>query len=213
MIEAVRELPNVGSLHLDFYDRNRVATWIREHVGLCFWLREKIGKSITGWKPYGPWATTGEGKNAEYLLDEGVRVCSRELLGRTLSALEGIEHIRKQLSQEQSVVRLIGLSGVGKTRLAQALFDERLGEGALDPSFAAYTNLSDGPDPQPVSMASDLAAQQSRAILIVDNCGQELHRQLSEVCRALGSRLSLLTVEFDIQDDLPEGTEVFDLQP
>jgi hypothetical protein len=62
-------------------------------------------------------------------------------------------------------------------------------------------------------MASDLLAQGKRAILIVDNCGQELHRQLSEVCKASGSRLSLLTIEFDIQDDLPEGTDVFELQP
>lgn len=213
MTEAVHELPNVDSLHLDFYDRNRVATWVREHVGLCLWLREKIGRSISGWKTYGPWATTSEGQNPEYLLDEAVRVRSRDQLGRSLSALEGIQRIRADLSREQSIVRLIGLSGVGKTRLAQALFDERRGESALDRSLAAYTNLSDGPNPQPVAMASDLVAQGRRAILIVDNCGQELHGQLSEVCRELGSRLSLLTIEFDIQDDLPEGTDVFDLQP
>ena len=213
MAEAVRELPDIGSLHLDFYDRNRVATWVREHVGLCFWLREKIGRAVPGWRPYGSWATTSETLNAEYLLDEALRVCGRDEQGKSLSALAGIQHIRVRLSREQGVVRLIGLSGVGKTRLAQALFDERLGEGALDPSFAAYTNLSDGPIPQPVAMASDLVAQGIRAILIVDNCGQELHRQLSEVCKASGSHLSLLTIEFDIQDDLPEGTDVFDLQP
>jgi hypothetical protein len=59
-------------------------------------------------------------------------------------------------------------------------------------------------------MASDLLAQGIRAILIVDNCGQELHRQLSEVCKASESHLSLLTIEFYIQDDLPEKTDVFD---
>jgi hypothetical protein len=213
MAEAVRGLPIVSSLYLDFYDRNRVATWVREHVGLCFWLREKIGRAVPGWRPYGPWATTSESQNAEYLLDEALRVCGRDEQGKSLSAIAGIDHIRIHLSREQDVVRLIGLSGVGKTRLAQALFDERLGEGALDSSLAAYTNLSDGPNPQPVAMASDLLAQGKRAILIVDNCGQELHRQLSEVCKASGSRLSLLTIEFDIQDDLPEGTDVFDLQP
>jgi hypothetical protein len=213
MAEAVRELPIVSSLYLDFYDRNRVATWVREHVGLCFWLREKIGRAVPGWRPYGPWATTSESQNAEYLLDEALRVSGRDEQGKSFSALEGIQHIRVSLTREQEVVRLIGLSGVGKTRLAQALFDERLGQGALDPSFAAYTNLSDGPNPQPVAMASDLLAQGMRAILIVDNCGQELHRQLSEVCKASESHLSLLTIEFDIQDDLPEGTDVFDLQP
>lgn len=213
MAEAVRGLPNVSSLYLDFYDRNRVATWVREHVGLCIWMREKIGRAVPGWRPYGSWATTSESPNAEYLLDEELRICGRDEQGKSFSALEGIQHIRVDLSREQGVVRLIGLSGVGKTRLAQALFDERLGECALDPSLAAYTNLSDGPNPQPVAMASDLLAQGKRAILIVDNCGQELHRQLSEVCKASGSHLSLLTIEFDIQDDLPEGTDVFDLQP
>src|SRR5579872_6926508 len=29
---------------LDFYDRNRLATWVREHHGLILWVREKIGK-------------------------------------------------------------------------------------------------------------------------------------------------------------------------
>jgi hypothetical protein len=66
------------------------------------------------------------------------------------------------------------------------------------------------PTPKPVAMASDLLAQGIRAILIVDNCGQELHRQLSEVCKASESHLSLLTIEFYIQDDLPEKTDVFD---
>src|ERR1035437_8600066 len=70
MTEAVRELPDVSSLHLDFYDRNRVASWVREHLGLAFWLREKIGQAIPGWRPYGPWAATSESTNAEYLLDE-----------------------------------------------------------------------------------------------------------------------------------------------
>jgi hypothetical protein len=213
MVEAVRDLPNVSSLYLDFYDRNRVATWVREHLGVGIWLRAKVGRAVPGWRPYGPWAATSESPNAEYLLDEALRICNRDERGTSLSALDGIQNIRCHLSRAQGVVRLIGLSGVGKTRLAQALFDQRLGVGVLDQSLAMYTNLSDGPSPQPVAMASDLAAQQARAILIVDNCGQELHRQLSEVCKASGSQLSLLTIEFDIQDDLPEGTDVIDLRP
>jgi hypothetical protein len=213
MAAAVHAMPNIGTLHLDFYDRNRVATWVREHLGVGIWLRAKIGRAIPGWRPYGPWAAMSESTNAGYLLDEALRICSRSEQGKSLPALEGIQRVRTHLSAEQGVVRLIGLSGVGKTRLAQALFDGRIGEGALDPFLAVYTNLSDEPNPQPVAMASDLAARKDRAILIVDNCGQELHRRLSEVCRASGCRLSLLTIVYDIQDDLPEGTDVFDLQP
>ena len=50
-------------------------------------------------------------------------------------------------------------------------------------------------------------------MVVVDNCGSELHRRLSEVCRVQGSTLSVITVEYDIQDDQPEGTEVFELLP
>ena len=110
------------------------------------------------------------------------------------------------------MVRLVGLSGVGKTRFAQALFDDRIGSAALNPSLAIYTNMNDGPDPQPVSLASDLIAGGGRAILIVDNCASELHARLNSIVKKPSSDLSVLTVEYDIREDQPEGTEVFEVQ-
>src|SRR5262249_27081253 len=53
----------------------------------------------------------------------------------------------------------------------------------------------------------------ARAILIIDNCPQDLHRRLAELCRTSESRLSIVTVEYDIREDQPEGTEVFRLEP
>jgi hypothetical protein len=117
------------------------------------------------------------------------------------------------LREPGTVVRLIGLSGVGKTRLVQALFDARVGARALDQTLALYTNMSDDPDPQPIGMVSDLLAGATRAIVVVDNCAPELHRRLSEVCRRQGSTVSVLTIEYDIREDEPEGTEVFELLP
>jgi Zn-finger nucleic acid-binding protein len=108
-------------------------------------------------------------------------------------------------------VRLVGLSGVGKTRFVQALFDSRIGEGALDPSLAIYTNMNNGPDPQPVSLASDLISNGARNVLVIDNCASELHGRLSEIIKKPPSALSVITVEYDIRDDQPEGTEVFEV--
>ena len=107
------------------------------------------------------------------------------------------------------VVRLVGLSGVGKTRLVQALFDSRVGEESLDPTLAIYTDMADEPDPQPTGMALDLIATRARAILVIDNCPPDLHQRLSERCRAPESTLSVITIEYDIQDDQAEGTDVF----
>jgi hypothetical protein len=79
--------------------------------------------------------------------------------------------------------------------------------------LAIYTNLSDDPSPQPIAVAPELVAQKRRQVLIVDNCPPDLHRRLSEICTRPDSTLSLLTVEYDVREDQPEGTDVFELQP
>ena len=101
---------------------------------------------------------------------------------------------------------------MGKTRFVEALFDPAIGDNGLDPSLAIYTNVAEGPDPQPAGLASDLIAAQTRAILVIDNCPPDSHRQLSDIVRSAGSTISVITVEYDIREDQPEGTEVFALE-
>ena len=212
MIDAVKGMKGATSLALDFYDRGRIATWLRDHPGLIPWVRQKIGKSIRGWRPYGAWANAAEDEEAPYLLDDKLRIhTGKKDNGAGLSSTNGLERIRDVLREPRKVVRIVGLSGVGKTRFVQALFDNRVGRGSLIPSLAIYTNMADDPDPQPIGLASGLIA--SRAILVIDNCPPDLHRRLSETCRASASLLSLVTVEYDIRDDDPEETDVFRLEP
>jgi hypothetical protein len=214
MADAIKGIKNAKAVLLDFYDRGRVATWLRDHPGLIPWVRQKTGRSLRGWRSYGAWANTSEDERAPYLLDDKLRVLTRKReSGGGVSSTEGLELIRAVLRDPRKVARIVGLSGVGKTRFVQALFDARVGERGLNPSLAIYTNMSDDPDPQPVGLASDLIASKSRAILIVDNCASDLHRRLSEACRAPGSLLSVVTVEYDIRDDDPEETDVFRLEP
>ena len=213
MKDAVQDVGNQDALVLDYYDRTRLASWVRSHPALVPWIREKIGKAIPGWRPYGAWAYLAEGVDAEYLVDNQLRVLTgNKEDGEGLGALDGIEHMRAVLNEPGKIVRLVGLSGVGKTRFVQALFDSRVGKHSLDPSLAIYTNISGEPDPQPRNLATDLVTAAGRAILVIDNCTGELHRSLSEVCRAAGSKLSLITLEHDVRDDVPEGTDVFTLE-
>ncbi|MBM3642445.1 MAG: hypothetical protein FJX15_14265, partial [Alphaproteobacteria bacterium] len=212
MAEALKGTPAETKLALDFYDRNRVATWVRDHAGLIPWVRARIGRAVPGWQSYGPWSLAPAGVDASYLTDEQARIrTGAEDEGEGVSAVEGINRIRKVLCSPGNVARLVGLSGVGKTRLAEALFDAAVGEGALDPSLAIYTNEADEPNPPPAGLASDLIANRTRAILVVDNCTPELHRRLSEVARAADSTISVITIEYDIREDQPEGTDVFAL--
>ena len=211
MANAAKEL--ASSMTLDFYDRTRLAAWVRCHPGLIAWVHRAIGRGIEGWEPFGAWACPAEGVDAEYLFDQGVRIRKRRGLSNDiLTAEDGLERIRKILGAPGGIVRVVGLSGVGKTRFVQALFDGRIGKDALDPTIAVYTNMNNDPDPQPVSLASDLASKSIRAIVIVDNCAAELHSRLSALGAIPASPLSILTVEYDIREDQPEGTEVFEIQ-
>lgn len=212
MAEAVEGMPCASQLGLDFYDRNRVATWVRDHAGLITWVRSKIGRTIQGWRAYGSWSYKPEGADSVFLVDDAVRVRTGDKdEGDGISATDGVNKLRNAVRSPGSVVRLVGLSGVGKTRLVEALFDAAAGANALDPALAVYTDISDNPDPQPTLLASDLIAAGSRAILVIDNCPPATHRQLAEIVRQAGTSISLITVEYDIREDQPEGTDVFEL--
>lgn len=214
MQEVINIFSNTSSIKVDFYDRERIAGWVRSFPALSIWVREKVGRSIQGWRTFGNWARSPGGLKEEYLLDEQIRLYSS---GNSnidgLSALEGLNKLRAILELPKSNIRLVGLSGVGKTRLVQALFDDRIGNSPLNPSNVFYTDISGGPNPDPCTLAERLVNQNSRATLIVDNCPPKLHNRLVAVGGKSNSLLSIITVEYDVREDQPEETEVFRLEP
>ncbi|MDP4025168.1 hypothetical protein Q8W71_21280 [Methylobacterium sp. NEAU 140] len=212
MSQAVNAAPFASGLGLDYYDGGRVATWVRDHPGLIPWVRARIGRSLRGWQSFGPWSRQLAGVEAGYLLDDAARIHTGSVgEGDGLTAADGIDRMRAALRRPGQAVRLVGLSGVGKTRLAEALFDPAVGRDGLDPSLAVYTDIADEPDPQPGGLTADLITGRTRAILIVDNCPPETHRRLADIVTAADSTVSLLTIEYDIQDGEPEDTAVFAL--
>ncbi|WP_413379094.1 hypothetical protein [Paenibacillus taichungensis] len=213
MLEAISDYSNASQLKVDFYDRERVASWVRSHPSIVLWVRDKIGHPIQGWQAFSNWANHSESTEEEYLLDGTSRLSnSASVSTESTDLLQGINELRTILGRPGSSVRLIGLSGVGKTRLVQALFDNRIGEEALNKSLAFYTDLGDAPIPDPRSFAARLKTLRKRGILIVDNCPPDLHNHLTKLY-ANDNYISLLTIEYDVRDDQPEQTAVFRLEP
>ncbi|MFJ2043983.1 hypothetical protein ACIOBL_10280 [Paenibacillus taichungensis] len=213
MREAIQGYPNASKLKIDFYDRGRVASWVRSHPSMVLWVREKIGCPLQGWQSFENWADSSEDKNSEYYIDGTSRLSDSSRTDTTvMDLLQGIQVMRAKLILPGSSVRLIGLSGVGKTRLIQALFDDRIGEGSLNKSLAFYTDMGNGPMPDPKSFLIRLKSIEKRGILIVDNCPPDLHSQLTKL-NTSKSLISLITVEYDVREDQPEQTSVFRLEP
>lgn len=210
MKKSIASVDGIKSPKIDFLDRGRLATWARQYPAIILWVHRALGKSLSGWKPHGNWANTSTGDADLYLMGKKVRL---SLNSEEFDMGAGIGRLRSLLNLPRSNVRLIGLSGVGKTRLVQALFDNRIGDESLNTDLAIYADIADSPNPDPKHLTEQLVAQGDRAILVVDNCSRELHRKLSEAVRRSSSRLSLLTVEYDVREDLPEETSVFRLEP
>lgn len=214
MSAAVSGVDGAENVHVDFYDRRRLATAVNQHPGLVPWVKSRSGKPLAGWQPFGDWSSSPGQLGDEYFLDASVRVVGMRLKDTNgLGATDGINRVRQILRQPKGVVRLVGLSGVGKTRFVQALFDERVGLDALSHGTVVYTDLADQPDPIPLELVARLQHLGQQCALIIDNCGVELHRKLSAKVRASKAPVSLISIEYDISDDEPEGTDVFKLEP
>ncbi|MEI8033776.1 MAG: hypothetical protein WCH05_10600 [Chlorobiaceae bacterium] len=210
---ALHDLPTASQLHTDFYDRDRLAIWINKYPGVSAWVRSHVGRPLSGWSSVTDWGITGEAVPKPYLFnDKACLVDERSRERKQLTILDGITHLRTALRIPRQCIRLVGLSGLGKTRLVQALFESGVGEDPLDPSLAIYTDYSEGTDPTAHDMARQLIERGQFAILIVDNCNPSTHTELARICSGSASSISLITVEYDVRDDEPERTEVFLLQ-
>lgn len=208
MRDAVKDDPNCSNIHLDFYDRSKLAQWLRQHPSVMLWAKAKLGQGYSGWQPYGAWSNPPHGVSDMLILAPGVTVTFPSGKGQKLNIEDAIEPMRDLIRSTSKAVRVTGLSGVGKTRIVQALFDETVGADALDRTVAVYVDTGAEPNPSAAAMLDRLIAESRRAVMIIDNCPSELHSALASKISAAGGAVSLITVEYDIKDDKPQTTEV-----
>lgn len=212
MRAAVANDPNNEDIHLDFFDRSKLVLWVRQHPSVLLWLKGKLGQGYSGWQPYGAWSNPPKGSPDTLISAPGVTVHLPTERGQELSIEDAIEPMRRLIRTSKKATRITGLSGVGKTRIAQALFDETVGNDPLDRTIAVYVDTGQDPDPSASAMLDRLIAEGRRAVMILDNCPSDLHSALAGKVSAASGEVSLITVEYDIRDDKPQTTEVIHIE-
>ncbi len=214
MEEALKAYGAGADLYLDFYGSDRLALWLKSHPGVALWAREKLGKPLAGWRPYGRWASTPKADKDEFLADAHPCVIDGSSSEKNLmTVMEGIELARARLRSGSRAVRITGLSGVGKTRFAQALFEENVGDDTLPATDVLYADLGEDLTPSASAVVTYLIANQLASYVVLDNCPPQTHRSLQRQLSASSSPLRLLTIEYDISDDRPEETDVIHIEP
>ena len=111
------------------------------------------------------------------------------------SRVRMIEQIRTFLSQDSGVIRIAGLSGLGKTRLVLNSIE------SIDESIQSTVLWIDasGDSYELVSEVNSWVSKEFTGCLVVDNCSPRLHDQLCRAVRRPESKLKLISIDTDIQ--------------
>ena len=207
MREQVSPVENNGNLHLAFYGCGKLSQWLRRHPGVQLWLHDRLGIPLRGWKSFGRWTYVPPDDDDRLISREGISIVLPERDAPKLEIDPGIDRIRDLVRTYGKPLRIVGLSGVGKTRIVQALFELDVGTDPLEHHLAVYADLGETPTPSPRDMCAWLHAQRHRAIMILDNCPRETHHNLAETV-AQTSGIDLISIDLDVRDDRPETSSV-----
>ena len=187
--DAIRKAGvSVHDSQIAFWDAGQIAAWANQHPAVAIWAKEQTQPGTIGpFRSWTHWAGHPDHDNSPWVEDE------------RLPPLR--DRLRMAAMKPQSVLRLVGLAGIGKSRLAL----EALGPLDDDPSLngmVLYVNESEADTNAILNVVQTLADNRSRAVVVVNRCSPQTHRSLVDRVSRRSSRLSLLTLD----DEIPTGT-------
>ena len=207
MQRQVEPTRSQGDLRTEFYGRGKLVQWLNQHPGVRLWVRDRLDLPLTGWRPLERWTTTPLGHDDDLICASGIGIFLPGSEQIKLDLVQGIDGIRDLVRTSGKAVRIVGLSGVGKTRIVQALFEESVGNNPLDKNLVMYADLAEEPNPRAREVFERLKAEDREAIVILDNCPSDAHNRLAGLVSS-SPKLHLITIEYDIREDRPEVTSV-----
>lgn len=175
---------------VEILDAQLVAEWCNEHLAAQVWVlrarRRDLPASCLTW--------------AEWLEEHGRArgMIWHEDAARTAA----IADLRSRVGPDRSVARVVGLSGLGKTRLVIEAFRPPPSI-ATDPVHAAWAAravfIPNGADirTELLNAMREWKRRRIPAIVVVDECPLNLHKDLSHIVEGESSCLSLVTMDFE----------------
>lgn len=103
--------------------------------------------------------------------------------------------IREQLKSPSPIVRLLGLSGLGKTNLVLEYF-RSAGEDsdAANTSMVLYANMNNCDQREVLAKAKELFRKGENKVIILDNCPMDFHQEMQKLIDNKDSKLRLITI-------------------
>ena len=186
--EALRDAGmTISDDQVDFRDADQIALWANRHPSVAVWVKEQTEPGTIG--PFRSWSSWARDDRPPWVEDERLPVFG--------------DRLRDLLAEPRQIVRVVGPSGVGKTRLVFEALGHAEEEAGLCPSdlvmYAVQSVVGAEVINQVVQKLSDKGA---RAVVVVDDCDPDAHQILAGMVLRQGSRLSLVTID----NEIPVGT-------
>lgn len=187
--EAIEESPEQidgKTVSIYIYDASKIAAWTNESISAVVAVWNWVGNHLpNGAMTWRSWSGYQE-NNYSYVVDD--------------SNKSNIAQLRSHFTGVRKVARIIGLSGLGKTRLAFEAFrppvDTNDAEQFSRSKEVIYLDAAINYQGIPASV-STWRSQGLRGTVIVDNCNPELHDILRGEIEHTGSQLNLLTLDYN----------------
>ena len=206
MYAVVDNLKNKQQLKIDFYDLTKLHQWMRKHVSVIVWTKNKISKDTFGWQPFDRWSQPYFNSDDQYIISDEPFVSISNKEGQSFPNVTGLEILRKEIKKTNYSVRITGLSGVGKTRFAQALFENTLDSQPLDSTNVIYCDLERNSSLTPNSMVEQIRVENYSPVIVLDNCPSEKHEQLNKELLSYPTKTKLITIDYQMHEGYLDNT-------
>jgi DNA-binding transcriptional regulator YiaG len=192
----VRAGMNIKRGQVQFRDADQIALWVNAHPPVAAWVLEQTQPGLIGpFRDWTHWAGRHEHESSPWVPDPRLAPFREKLRGL--------------IARARCVARVVGLSGVGKSRLVlEALGptdEEEAGAPRLS-DLVLYTVESEAGTTAVKNVVQNLADAGVRAVVVVDRCIAETHQDLGAMVKRSGSRLSLVTIDHEV----PPGDKLAD---
>jgi DNA-binding transcriptional regulator YiaG len=192
---------SVAPEQVQFRDADQIASWVNVLPPVAAWVLEQTQPGLVG--PFKDWTHWAGRFDASPWIPDARLPAFREKL-------------RSLISKPRGIARVVGLSGVGKSRLTfEALgpTDEEEASGVRFSDLALYSVESEAGPVAIKNVVQSLVDSGFRVIVVVDRCPLESHHDLVGMVKRTGSRVSLVTIDHEVPPSVHGSDELLLVDP
>ncbi len=185
--EKLTELgkPYADTATIEIYDAAKIEGWVNKYISAIVAVLNWIGRPLErGLKTWSDWSLHSEYQRFSFVADDDRK--------------EVLASLKVLLTERGKCARIVGLSGLGKTRLAFEVFRDVDDHDDLS-KRVVYVDAS--ANQSILGLVSDWVQCGLEGVVVIDNCDVSIHDKLRREIQRTDSKLSLLTLDYNLERD------------